>query len=79
MSTITFASPFIQPQGDIPPRWTTKEDAGVFVDPDPTTQFIKYNNQMCVKEQMVGYLDGKSYNIFKVRCRQPDGSFAYIW
>lgn len=79
ISTVVNASQYNQPQTEVAVRWTTQADAGVFIDPEPTNRFIEYNKQMCVKEQSIGTLNGQHHNIIKVRCRQPDGKFAYIW
>lgn len=57
-------------------KWTTKADAGEFFDPNPQSKYIEHNGQACVKE-VTGIKNGRQ--TIKVRCRQPNGEFLYIW
>lgn len=60
-------------------KWTTKENAGVFFDPDPQNAYIAYQAQACVKEPLKMMINGQYQRVIKVRCRQPNGLFKYIW
>lgn len=61
-------------------RWTTEADAGQFYDPNPNSKYIEHNGQACVKDVVEWRIvDGKRQRIIKIRCRQPNGKFSYIW
>lgn len=56
--------------------WTSQANAGKFFDPDPRSKYIEHNGQACIKEA-AGVKNGRA--VVKIRCRQPNGQFKYIW
>lgn len=61
--------------------FVTKEEAGLFVDDRPDDEYVVHKSQVCVKEQ-VSKKELKERSIdglaVRVKCRQPDGNFAYV-
>jgi len=56
-----------------------EKSGGTFLDENPTENMMIYGQQFCWKDQSKEEIDGKITEVFKLRCRQPNGKFCYLW